>query len=115
MLCPLARGQSPACSGLKCGAFHAAAPVGASVLCLRSVLHRAVDERPLQGGFRPVAAGTNCLYELNLEQSCKGIFIDCVCIDCYTKVVFQVKQVLHTKTPDLFYMLCEGNHHTLQL
>lgn len=62
-----------------------------------------------------MAAGMNCLYEVNLEQSCKGIFIDCVFIDCYTKVVFWVKQVLHAKTPDLLSMLCEGNHHTLQL
>lgn len=101
---------------MKCGAFHTAVLVGASVLGLRSVLHRTVDEgRSFQGGFRSVAAGTNCLYERNLEQSCKGIFIDCVFIDCSTKVVFRVKQVLHTKTPDLIYMLCEGNHHTLQL
>lgn len=92
MLCPLARGQSPACSGLKFGAFHTAAPIGASVLSRRSVLHRTIDEgRSLQGGFRPVVAGKSCLYELNLEQSCKGIFIDCIFIDCYTKVVFSGK------------------------
>lgn len=54
-----------------------------------------------------LAAGRSRFYELNAEQRAKAYVLT-----LHYRCFFWVKQILHTKAPDLIFMLSEGEHHT---
>lgn len=58
----------------------------------------------------PVAAERNSFKELNLKQLYESEFID-----CYTRVVLRVKQVPHSKAPDLIFVFVKENITALPL